>query len=104
MNNWCEIMKSKTEELVVSYTFLGIKTDPRWQFYWISMVLVGNVWKEVDTNNSVSWLNWLPSEPNVKGGEENCGSVIYSPSWLSWGWNDISCEGKLLTICEINRN
>uniref|UniRef100_A0A8C6VQC9 C-type lectin domain-containing protein n=1 Tax=Naja naja TaxID=35670 RepID=A0A8C6VQC9_NAJNA len=43
----------------------------------------------------LTYTNWLPGEPNNSGGEENCVEVF-----LNGKWNDKSCGGRRLLICE----
>ncbi|XP_031239187.1 C-type lectin domain family 6 member A [Mastomys coucha] len=43
---------------------------------------------------------WHPHEPNLP--EERCASIVYwNPS--KWGWNDVFCDSKHNSICEMKK-
>jgi len=44
----------------------------------------------------VSYTNWLPEEPNSSGNNEDCGSMRQNHEY---GWNDVPCELKLMSVC-----
>uniref|UniRef100_A0A8C5SBU5 Surfactant protein D n=1 Tax=Laticauda laticaudata TaxID=8630 RepID=A0A8C5SBU5_LATLA len=43
----------------------------------------------------LTYINWLPGEPNNSGGKENCVEVFSNGKW-----NDKSCGEKRLLVCE----
>ncbi|XP_028719362.1 C-type lectin domain family 6 member A [Peromyscus leucopus] len=61
-------------------------------------------------NNKWQWINntpfsqnvrfWHPREPNLP--EERCASIVF---WhpLNWGWNDVFCDSKYNSICEMKK-
>ncbi|XP_051031947.1 C-type lectin domain family 6 member A [Phodopus roborovskii] len=70
--------------------FLGL-SDPRGN---------GN-WQWIDNtpfNQNVRF--WHIHEPNLP--EERCASIVY---WhpMQWGWNDVFCDGKYNSICEMKK-
>lgn len=48
----------------------------------------------------VSCRFWHPQEPNLP--EERCASIVY---WtpLKWGWNNVFCDNKYYSICEMRK-
>ncbi|XP_040594737.1 C-type lectin domain family 6 member A isoform X1 [Mesocricetus auratus] len=48
----------------------------------------------------VSCRFWHPNEPNLP--EERCASIVY---WhpMKWGWNDVFCDSKYNSICEMRK-
>nr|XP_034368010.1 C-type lectin domain family 6 member A isoform X3 [Arvicanthis niloticus] len=80
-----------TQQLDESFTyFLGL-SDPQ-----------GNgKWQWIDnTPSSQNVRFWHPQEPNLP--EERCASIVY---WtpLKWGWNNVFCDNKYYSICEMRK-
>ncbi|XP_032126234.1 C-type lectin domain family 6 member A isoform X2 [Sapajus apella] len=61
-------------------------------------------------NNNWQWIDKTPFEKNVRfwhanepnHSEEQCGSIVF---WKpkGWGWNDVLCESRRNSICEMNK-
>ncbi|XP_023372891.1 C-type lectin domain family 6 member A-like [Otolemur garnettii] len=43
---------------------------------------------------------WHPNEPNSSG--EQCATIVF---WKpgNWGWNDVFCDSKRLSVCEMKK-
>ncbi|XP_075838955.1 C-type lectin domain family 6 member A-like isoform X2 [Microtus pennsylvanicus] len=60
-----------------------------------------NKWQWVDnTPCSQNFRFWHLNEPNLP--EERCASIVH---WdpMGWGWNDVVCESKYNSICEMKK-
>ncbi|XP_028616913.1 C-type lectin domain family 6 member A isoform X3 [Grammomys surdaster] len=58
-------------------------------------------WQWIDnTPFSQNIRFWHPQEPNLP--EEQCASIVY---WnpLKWGWNDVFCDNKHYSICQMKK-
>ena len=56
----------------------------------IGLQRIGSDFKWIDSQDEVSYSDWVNGEPNNAGGEENC--VMHSSNGI--GWNDIPCSTK----------
>jgi hypothetical protein len=55
------------------------------------------LWKISGTNKIVPFTDWKGTEPQNKGGNEDC--AVFS-SGYSFSWGDVSCSLKFPAICE----
>ena len=55
------------------------------------------VFKWSSTNETISFFNWAPNEPNNVGGNELCVQVIASNGL----WNDVPCSIRDQIVCQI---
>ena len=68
------------------------------QFYIDAMfVEAEGVFKWSSTNETISYNNWAPNEPNNLGGNEKCLQVFVQTGL----WNDVSCANRGPIVCQI---
>ncbi|XP_032592032.1 accessory gland protein Acp29AB-like [Drosophila grimshawi] len=71
------------------------------KFYWIDVNDLSEEGEYIShtTGNGAAFFNWYPTyNPNNYGGNENCGSILYTDK--RYGMNDDDCSKKLYFICE----
>lgn len=91
INSLSSIQNFITQQLNRSLAyFLGL-SDPQGN----------NKWQWIDnTPFSQNIRFWHPREPNLP--EERCASIVFWHS-LNWGWNDVFCDSKYNSICEMKK-
>ena len=55
------------------------------------------VFKWSSTNETISYNNWAPNEPNNLTGNEQCVSVFGNDGL----WNDANCSSRYTIVCQI---
>ena len=48
-------------------------------------------------NETVTFANWAPNEPNNFGGNEQCVMVFTQNA----AWNDARCDARYHTVCQV---
>ena len=69
------------------------------QFY-IDAVFVEaeGVFKWSSTNETISYINWAPNEPNNLTGNEQCVQMFGN---VDGSWNDVECSNRFAIVCQI---
>ena len=89
---------SEADNIVL--TRLINRMDPdRNQFeFYIGLQRVGTKFRWTTANGSdITFPNWVPGEPNNKGGRENCAVMQSSYSTDNGKWNDVNCMSTYVT-------
>ena len=56
------------------------------------------MFKWSSTNETISYNNWAPNEPNNFGGNEQCVQMFGN---VGGSWNDIACSSNHTIVCQI---
>ena len=74
-------------------------TAANFTHFYIDAVFVEaeGVFKWSSTNETISYNNWAPNEPNNLTGNEQCVSVFGNDGL----WNDANCSSRYTIVCEI---
>lgn len=59
-------------------------------------------WVWVSSGHAITYNNWGPTQPNNRGGAENCAVITYAPQdGFVYHWTDEPCTNELTYICEM---
>ena len=60
--------------------------------------MIEGVWQWVDTDEKMTFSDWVPGEPNnYQNMQEDCAVLIY---YEDFKWNDMLCENQHFVICK----
>ena len=103
LTHWCiycsvEIVRSR--RLVVINGKTAVCADANITQFYIDAEFVEaeGVFKWSSTNETLSYTNWAPNEPNNLTGNEQCVQMFGN---VDGSWNDVECSNRYAIVCQI---